>query len=148
VTRNAPALSCTNILVVDDDDVSAESVLRVMRKSSMNFSLVTAADGLEALEILRGQHRTKTINPPLLVLLDLNMPRMDGLDFLEQIRNDNVLHKTVVFVLTTSNRDLDRAASYQRHIAGYIVKSDVGPQYSKLAELLTSYGKSITLPQD
>jgi CheY-like chemotaxis protein len=73
---------------------------------------------------------------------------MDGLDFLDHLRADPALHKTVVFVFTTSNLDLDREASYQKHIAGYIVKSDVGPQYCKLAELLTWYGKSITLPQN
>lgn len=137
-----------NILMVDDDDVASEAVLRVLRNSALNFSLTTAEDGLEGLEILRGEHASKNIAPPLLVLLDLHMPRMNGLDFLTHLRGDADLHKTVVFVFTTSNRDLDRAASYQKHIAGYIVKSDVGPKYSKLVELLTSYGKSITLPQD
>ena len=136
-----------NILVVDDDDVSSEAVLRVLGKTALNFTLTTAADGLEGLQILRGEHPAKEIRPPLLVLLDLNMPRMDGLDFLDHLRADPELHKTVVFVFTTSNLDLDREASYAKHIAGYIVKSDVGPQYTKLAELFTSYGKSITLPQ-
>jgi CheY-like chemotaxis protein len=141
------ALNEINILVVDDDDVSSEAVLRVLGRTALNFTLTTAADGLEGLQILRGAHPVKAIHPPLLVLLDLNMPRMDGLDFLEHLRADPELHKTVVFVFTTSSLDLDRDASYAKHIAGYIVKSDVGPQYSKLAELLTSYGKSITLPQ-
>jgi CheY-like chemotaxis protein len=136
-----------NILVVDDDDVSSEAVLRVLGKTTLNFTITTAADGLEGLQILRGEHPAKEIRPPLLVLLDLNMPRMDGLDFLDHLRADPELHKTVVFVFTTSNLDLDREASYAKHIAGYIVKSDVGPQYTKLAELFTSYGKSITLPQ-
>jgi CheY-like chemotaxis protein len=136
-----------NILVVDDDDVSSEAVLRVLGKTALNFTLTTAADGLEGLQILRGEHPAKAIHPPLLVLLDLNMPRMDGLDFLDHLRADPELHTTVVFVFTTSNLDLDRDASYAKHIAGYIVKSDVGPQYSKLAELFISYGKSITLPQ-
>jgi CheY-like chemotaxis protein len=136
-----------NILVVDDDDVSSEAVLRVLGKTTLNFTITTAADGLEGLQILRGEHPAKDIRPPLLVLLDLNMPRMDGLDFLDHLRADPELHKTVVFVFTTSNLDLDREASYAKHIAGYIVKSDVGPQYTKLAELFTSYGKSITLPQ-
>jgi CheY-like chemotaxis protein len=133
--------------VVDDDDVSSEAVLRVLGKTTLNFTITTAADGLEGLQILRGEHPAKEIRPPLLVLLDLNMPRMDGLDFLDHLRADPELHKTVVFVFTTSNLDLDREASYAKHIAGYIVKSDVGPQYTKLAELFTSYGKSITLPQ-
>lgn len=148
MNHSCTALNEINILVVDDDDVSSEAVLRVLGKTPLNFTLTTAADGLEGLQILRGEHASKQIRPPLLVLLDLNMPRMDGLDFLDHIRADADLHKTVVFVFTTSNLDLDRAASYQKHIAGYIVKSDVGPKYCKLAELLTSYGKSISLPQD
>jgi CheY-like chemotaxis protein len=143
-----PACPPINILVIDDDDVSAEGVERSLAKTEMCFTVTVAADGLEGLEILRGEHDEKKIHPPMLVLLDLNMPRMDGLDFLQQIRGDAQLHKTVVFVLTTSNREKDRAASYQNHVAGYIVKSHAGPQFSKLAELLTSYGKSITLPQD
>ncbi len=147
MNHNGTALNEINILLVDDDDVSSEAVLRVLGKTALNFTLTTAADGFEGLQILRGAHATKKIRPPMLVLLDLNMPRMDGLDFLDHLRADPDLHRTVVFVFTTSNLDLDRNASYEKHIAGYIVKSDVGPQYSKLAELLTSYGKSITLPQ-
>ena len=118
-------------------------MLQEMFHATLSGQHVDNAD----LQILRGEHPAKEIRPPLLVLLDLNMPRMDGLDFLDHLRADPELHTTVVFVFTTSNLDLDRDASYAKHIAGYIVKSDVGPQYSKLAELFISYGKSITLPQ-
>jgi CheY-like chemotaxis protein len=141
-----PAHHMINILLVDDDDVATEGVQRSLRKSDVNFHAVTAEDGVEALDILRGTHLQKSISAPMLVLLDLNMPRMDGFTFLEEVRSDKVLHQTVVFVLTTSSRDADRSASYQKHIAGYMVKSEVGPQFSKLAALLTSYGQSIALP--
>jgi CheY-like chemotaxis protein len=73
---------------------------------------------------------------------------MDGLEFLTQMRADAVLHNTVVFVLTTSGRDADRSKAYQRHIAGYMVKSEVGPQFQKLASLLASYGESVALPEE
>jgi len=89
--------------------------------------------------------QAKMVNP-MVVLLDLNMPRMDGLEFLTEIRADAILHSTVIFVLTTSSRDADRSQSYQRNIAGYMVKSEVGPQFAKLARLLTAYGDAVSLP--
>jgi CheY-like chemotaxis protein len=137
-----------NILLVDDDDVATEGVQRSLRKCEIDINLVTAEDGLEALGILRGTHPQKAIKAPYLVLLDLNMPRMDGLEFLNELRKDKDLHKSVVFVLTTSSRDADRVSAYEQHIAGYMVKSVVGPQFSKLSELLTNYGRSINLPAE
>ncbi len=139
----APAL---NILLIDDDDVATDGVIRSLRKVPLDCHIVTAEDGLEGLEILRGQHPEREIGQPLLVVVDLNMPRMDGLEFLAELRADENLHGTVAFVLTTSNRDSDRARAYQKHIAGYMVKSELGPQFSKLAELLNTYGQSIILP--
>jgi CheY-like chemotaxis protein len=143
-----PAQTAINILLIDDDDVATEGVERSLGKSGVTFNITTAGDGLEGLQILRGQHAEKTILPPMLVLLDLNMPRMDGLEFLSVIRDDEALNKIVIFVLTTSSRDSDRSAAYQKHIAGYMVKSVVGPQFSKLSELLTSYGRSVNLPAE
>lgn len=143
-----PAQTAINILLIDDDDVATEGVERSLGKSGVKFNITTAVDGLEGLQILRGQHAEKAILPPMLVLLDLNMPRMDGLEFLSAIRDDEALKKTVIFVLTTSSRDSDRSAAYQKHIAGYMVKSVVGPQFAKLSELLTSYGRSVNLPAE
>jgi CheY-like chemotaxis protein len=143
-----PAQTAINILLVDDDDVAVEGVQRSLAKSDVNFNITTAGDGLEALQILRGEHPEKTVSPPMLVLLDLNMPLMDGLEFLAVIRDDDILHSTVVFVLTTSSRDCDRSAAYQKHIAGYMVKSVVGPQFAKLSELLTSFSRSVNLPAE
>ena len=135
-----------DILVIDDDDVATEGVLRSLRNCPIALNCVTAEDGIVGLEILRGEHATKRVRSPMLVLLDLNMPRMDGLEFLAQIRADASLNNTVVFVLTTSSRDIDRSKSYEHNIAGYMVKSEVGPQFSKLANLLASYSESVLLP--
>lgn len=140
------ALPSLNILLIDDDDVATEGVIRSLRKVPLECTVVTAQDGLEGLEILRGQDPERRIAQPFLVLLDLNMPRMNGLEFLSELRAEENLHSAVVFVLTTSSRDCDRASAYHRHVAGYMVKSDVGPQFSKLAELLKTYGQSIVLP--
>lgn len=138
--------SKVTILLVDDDDVAAESVVRSLRKHAMDFPVVLARDGLEALEILRGDHADLTIERPYLVLLDLNMPRMDGFEFLYEVRNDKKLRDSIIFVLTTSDADSDRMRAYQDNIAGYMVKSAVGPQFAKLANLLDNYRSTVSLP--
>ncbi len=141
--NNAPEL---HILLVDDDDVSSESVIRSLRKHSLNFPIIVAEDGSEALAILRNTHPQEKIKKPYLILLDLNMPRMNGFEFLTEIRADEKLRESVVFVLTTSDADADRSKAYHNHIAGYMVKSAVGPQFSKLASLLDNYRAAIKLP--
>jgi len=136
-----------NVLLVDDDDVSSESVIRSLRKHSLNFPIVVAEDGAEALSILRNTHPRSSIKKPFLILLDLNMPGMDGFEFMTEIRADKKLCESVIFVLTTSDADADRSRAYHNQIAGYMVKSSVGPQFSKLASLLDSYHAAIKLPQ-
>lgn len=134
-----------NVLLVDDDDVAREAVARSFKKNSVSVSLVCAQDGQEALEILRGQHDIK-IAKPLLVLLDLNMPRMNGFEFLEALRADDALRETVVFVLTTSDSDTDRSRAYHDNIAGYMVKTAVGPQFKHLISLMDVYEQTVYLP--
>jgi CheY-like chemotaxis protein len=112
-----PCVRSIDILVIDDDDVATEGILRSLRNSPISLNCITAEDGLEGLKILRGEHNQKKVKAPMLVLLDLNMPRMDGLEFLTQMRADAVLHNTVVFVLTTSGRDADRSKSYGESVA-------------------------------
>lgn len=135
-----------SVLLVDDDDVATEGVLRSFRKHGVLCTTVVAMDGLEALDILRGRHDSKRIDGPLIVLLDLNMPRMDGFQFLEELRADARLRGTVVFVLTTSSRDADRNRAYNENVAGYMVKAAVGPQFSLLAGFLEKYATSVRLP--
>jgi len=134
------------VFLIDDDDVACESVERSFKKHEIPFPIVTAQDGIEALEILRGQNPSKQFTGPIVILLDLNMPRMNGFEFLQAMRSDPTLSSNVVFVLTTSNDDNDRSRAYAEHIAGYMVKSSVGPQFSKLANLLMNYRSSVTLP--
>jgi len=135
-----------NILLVDDDDVAAEAVVRSLRKHAMDFPVTLACDGIEALEILRGTHPDLSIEKPYLILLDLNMPRMNGFEFLQDIRSDTQLHDSIVFVLTTSDFESDKTRAYHEHIAGYMVKSAVGPQFAKLAALLDNYRSTVALP--
>jgi CheY-like chemotaxis protein len=135
-----------NILLVDDDDVAAESVVRSLRKHAMDFPVTLARDGMEALEILRHTHPDLSIEKPYLILLDLNMPRMNGFEFLQEARSDKNLHDSIIFVLTTSDFESDKSRAYHENIAGYMVKSAVGPQFAKLAALLDNYRSTVSLP--
>ena len=87
------------VLIVDDDDVSAESVIRSFKRHSIKCDIVVACDGLEALDIINNKHDTKFLPDNFIVLLDLNMPRMDGFGFLEAVRSDINLKRTVIFAL-------------------------------------------------
>ncbi len=134
-----------SVLLVDDDDVAAEAVVRGLRKHSMDCTVVIAEDGRAALQIMRGAHERR-ISKPYLVLLDLNMPRMNGIEFLREVRLDKELKGTVVFILTTSGAEADRTRAYDENVAGYMVKSGVGPQFAGLARFLTEYRSSVLFP--
>ncbi len=84
-------VSAFSVLVVDDDDVAAEAVVRGLHKHGMRCPIVIAEDGHAALQILRGSHATRRIAKPYVVLLDLNMPRMNGIEFLRELRSDGEL---------------------------------------------------------
>ncbi|MFC0202781.1 response regulator [Novosphingobium soli] len=142
----APGAAGTTVLLVDDDDVATEGVMRSFRKRSVPCRTVTAGDGAEALQILRGEHADKHIDTPVIVLLDLNMPGMDGFRFLDVLRADPRLRRTVVFVLSTSAREQDRCRAYDGHVAGYMVKSAVGPQFARLADFIGKYACTQELP--
>ena len=133
------------ILLVDDDDVDAEMVVRGFRKYRIGNPITIAENGVEGLEILR-RNGGEPFAKPFLILLDLNMPGMNGFEFLDVLRDDPMLRDSIVFVLTTSNAEADRARSYRKNVAGYIVKSDVGPSFKKAVDLLDCYWTTVTLP--
>jgi len=136
-----------NILLVEDDDIDAKLVEREFRKLKLANPIYRAKNGVEALEILQGKKgEQNTVTRPYIVLLDLNMPIMGGLEFLHAIRNDSLLEDSVVFVLTTSSADEDRVAAYHKHVAGYIVKSDVKDSFPKVIEMLDHYWQVVLLP--
>ena len=134
------------VLLVEDDDVAAESVVRSLNKIDSRMPVVWAEDGGAALDALRGKDPDRRVPRPRVVLLDLNMPRVNGFEFLQQLRADPELRDDVVFVLTTSDAEMDRVRAYHENIAGYMVKAAVGPQFSKLAQLLANYDAAVRLP--
>jgi len=111
------------ILHVEDDSVDAMVVQRAFKKNNIPYKLVQAIDGTDAWDMLRGTNGKEKLNPPpRYILLDINMPKMNGLEFLKELRNDSEFSNLTVFVLTTSNDDHDRAEAYKYHVAGYILK--------------------------
>lgn len=136
-----------NIVLVDDDDIDAEAVKRAFKKNKIANPLYRAKDGVEALEILRGENEDTNVPDPRLLLVDLNMPRMDGIELLKQIRGDKNLNRTVAFVLTTSKNEEDKLKAYDLNIAGYLIKSNVGNDFMNMIEMLDHYWKVVEFPE-
>ncbi|KAA5539241.1 response regulator [Adhaeribacter rhizoryzae] len=111
-----------SILLVEDDYLDIRNVERELKKINVNLPLHIARNGREALEMLRGEGYPKIEPLPKVVMLDINMPKMNGIEFLNEIRQDPLLHDLNVFIMTTSNEDVDRFAAKNLNISGYIVK--------------------------
>ena len=106
-----------------------------------------AMDGLDALNILRGENGAERVEPPYLIILDLTMPRMSGFEFLDHLRIDPELSLDVVFILTSSDSDEDITEAYRRHIAGYIKKSDPENTFLEALSMIDTYWRVVELPK-
>lgn len=137
-----------NILLVEDDEVDVMNVKRAFKKGNISNPLFVASNGLEALSMLRGQNGqgAKLPSSRRLVLLDLNMPRMGGIEFLHELRSDPNLRMTPVIVLTTSNEDRDRVEAYQLNVAGYILKPVTFNNFAEAMATLNKYWMLCEMP--
>jgi CheY-like chemotaxis protein len=135
------------ILLVDDDAVDSMAVKRAFRELKIANPVVEAHDGIEALERLRGENGYEKVSEPLLILLDLNMPRMDGIEFLHELRVDPLLRRTLVFVMTTSSADEDRRLAYEKNIAGYVLKHRPKESFLEAIRMLERYWQTIEFPK-
>jgi CheY-like chemotaxis protein len=135
--------SMVTILLVDDDKVDAMAVKRSFRELKIGNPVIEAHNGIEALQHLRGENGYEKVSEPLLILLDLNMPRMGGIEFLEELRRDPVLHSTLVFVMTTSAAEEDRRLAYQKNVAGYVLKNRLGQSFLEAIGMLEHYWRVI-----
>lgn len=134
------------ILLVDDDKVDAMAVKRSFRDLKIANPVIEAHDGIVALERLRGQNGFEKVPSPCLVLLDLNMPRMGGIEFLDEIRNDPLLRSLLIFVMTTSSAEEDRMRAYDKNVAGYVLKHRLGQSFLELISMLEHYWRVIEFP--
>jgi len=130
-----------NILLVEDDEVDVMNVKRAFKKNNVMNPLHVATNGYEALEILRGSGKAASGIPRerRLVLLDLNMPKMGGIEFLRELRADAELRPTPVVVLTTSNEERDRVEAYNLNVAGYILKPVTLTSFMETMATLNKY---------
>jgi CheY-like chemotaxis protein len=130
------------ILLVEDDEADVILFQRSCRKQGLSADIVVARDGMEALDYLRRPDR-----PPgrMVIVTDLNMPRLNGHELMEALREDPSNATHVVFVLSTSNLPQDLEAAYRGHAAGYIVKDARGDRFAASIAMLRQYFEAITL---
>jgi CheY-like chemotaxis protein len=137
-----------NILLVEDDKVDVMAFQRALHDLKVGNPLYLAGNGIDALDMLRGENGRDMLPRPCLVLLDLNMPRMGGIEFLQEIRADPALKRLVVIVMTTSSSEEDRMRAYKLNIAGYIVKNRIGQSFLESITMLTHYWRVVEFPAD
>lgn len=136
-----------NILLIEDDSVDVMNVQRAFKKNNITNPLHIAFNGVEALNMLRGTNGKPRMNPqPRIILLDINMPKMNGLEFLRELRNDPELKSISVFVMTTSNDDQDKIEAYRLNVAGYILKPLSFEKFVNAVSILNSYWKLCEQP--
>lgn len=142
-----PSSNCAdfmNIILVEDDDADAKAVHRAFSKTTIANPVIRAVDGVEALALLR--LRQAELPRQYMILTDINMPRMDGLELISEIRSDPALRRAVIFVLTTSDADKDLARAHELNVAGYILKKNLGQDLMTLIETLGQFWNLVELP--
>jgi CheY-like chemotaxis protein len=138
-----------NILLVEDDELDVMNVHRAFKKNNITNPLYVAGNGLEALDMLRGRANAAGQKMPRdrrIILLDLNMPKMGGIEFLRELRNDPELRLITVIVLTTSDEERDKVDAYNLNVAGYILKPVTLSAFIEIMATLNKYWTVSELP--
>jgi CheY-like chemotaxis protein len=129
------------ILIVEDDEVDVMTIKRAMKEIHVTNPVKVTWNGEEALEYLKGQK-----DLPGIILLDLNMPRMNGVEFLRHLRADERLKPIPVVVLTTSREEQDRVSSFNLGVAGYMIKPVDYLQFVEVIRAINLYWTLSELP--
>jgi CheY-like chemotaxis protein len=132
-----------NILLVEDDEVDVMNVKRAFKKNHIANPLFVAGNGEDALARLRNGEVPRERR---IVLLDLNMPRMNGIEFLRELRKDPELSHTTVVVLTTSNAERDKIDAYNLNVAGYLLKPVTFSNFCEVMATLNKYWTLVEMP--
>ena len=128
------------ILLIEDDRVDIMTVQRALKKNKISNPLHIARTGLEALSMLRGEAGFEKISPPpALILLDLNLPKMSGIEFLHELRSDSELKDLHIIVLTSSNEPKDRAAAFKYDVDDYIVKPHSFDEFTRAMATILAF---------
>jgi CheY-like chemotaxis protein len=136
-----------NIMLVEDDSIDVKAFQRAMTKLKITNPVTISRDGVEAWEHLQQCVAEGGESTPSLVILDINMPRMNGLELLTKIRADENLRHLIVFMLTTSNDEKDKFKAFDMNVAGYMLKSDMGNSFIRAVELIDSYWRVVEFPE-
>ena len=131
------------ILLVEDDRVDQITVRRALKDINVTNLLIIVSNGEEALEFLRNEKNEK----PGIILLDLNMPKMNGIEFLKVAKQDNALKRIPVVVLTTSKQDQDKIESFNLGVAGYMIKPVDYIQFVDVIRTINMYWTLSELPE-
>lgn len=133
------------VLIAEDDDVDAIILERVLKRTLKSGQVVRARDGEDALDMLHADDETR-LPRPVVIVTDINMPRMNGIELLAAIRRTNETADMVCFVVTTSTQEDDLEAAYEHHVAGVIVKDDVSMNYTNLSQFFQPYFDLVRFP--
>jgi CheY-like chemotaxis protein len=128
------------ILLVEDDEIDVKALKWAFEKLKVANPLVIARDGVDAWEKLAELER------PYLIICDINMPRMNGIELLRKIRDSEDYRDSIVFMLTTSNDEQDKIDAYDLNVAGYMLKTDMGTSFTRAISLIDNYWKVVEFP--
>ena len=137
------AVALTRVLVVEDNPADVRLTREAMRESKLINKLSVVSDGVEALAYLRKEGEYANVNMPDLILLDLNLPKKDGREVLEEIKKDAALQVIPVVILTTSEAEQDILKSYHLHANCYISKPVAFDKFIKVVQSIESFWFSI-----
>lgn len=141
-------IKAKNILVVEDDEIDFENFRRTFYKVTQDYALVHAVDGQEALDILLGKSVDKNIKPvPQIMLLDINLPRLSGLEMLLQLRAHENIKSISVFILTSSDAHADIIKAYELNVAGYLQKPFGKESMLEIVKTLEKYWNINKFPE-
>jgi CheY-like chemotaxis protein len=129
-----------NILVVEDDEIDVKALLKAFQKLKIANPVTIAKDGVEAWEVLQ------TLPRPFLIITDINMPRMSGIELVKKIRGDARFRDSIVFILTTSTDESDKLDAYDLNVAGYMLKSDMGASFIHAIEMVEKFWRVVEFP--
>lgn len=135
-----------SILLVEDDKIDQKALQRSFKKLRISNPLVIANDGVEAWDILTSAEDSVELKRPFMIILDINMPRMNGIELLRKIRAHETLKDAIVFVLTTSNDEKDKFEAFNCNVAGYMLKTDMDNSFLEAVTLVDNYWRVVEFP--
>lgn len=131
-----------SIMLIEDDKIDAMTVKRALKELAVPNQLVISGNGDEALDFLNDINNPK----PCIIIMDINMPKMNGIEFLKTLKSDFSLRSLPVIILTTSRQESDRVDSFNHGVAGYMIKPVDYDQFLEVMKSIVTYWTTSELP--